>query len=126
MRGEVERQSLSLAPLIAHSTQVLCPRGVIQMQANRMTPVTPITKRDEIKRPKRGSFINIVLPSAKYCPSRRMMGAAGFEPEQDLAPLGLAGFESFADTSGSSRPLVAQKWALQAFTHRANGPTLRA
>jgi len=41
------------------------------------------------------------------------MGAAGFEPEQDLAPLGLAGFESFADTSGSSRPLVAQKWALQ-------------
>jgi hypothetical protein len=55
-----------------------------------------------------------------------MMGAAGFEPEQDLAPLGLAGFESFADTSGSSRPLVAQKWALQAFTHRANGPTLRA
>ena len=51
-----------------------------------------------------------------------MMGAAGFEPEQDLAPLGLAGFESFADTSGSSRPLVAQKWALQDLNPRQLGP----
>ena len=51
-----------------------------------------------------------------------MMGAAGFEPEQDLAPLGLAGFESLADTSGSSRPLVAQKWALQDLNPRQLGP----
>jgi hypothetical protein len=39
---------------------------------------------------------------------QKLMGATGFEPEQDLAPLGLAGFESFADVICSSRPLVAK------------------
>ena len=55
-----------------------------------------------------------------------MMGAAGFEPEQDLAPLGLAGFESFADTSDSSCPLAAQKWALQALVRLMNESTFQA
>ena len=55
-----------------------------------------------------------------------MMGAAGFEPAQDLASLGLAGLESFADTSGSSRPLVAQKWALQALVRLMNESTFQA
>ena len=35
---------------------------------------------------------HLLLASAR----RTEVGAAGFEPEQDLAPLGLAGFESFA------------------------------
>ena len=55
-----------------------------------------------------------------------MMGAAGFEPEQDLAPLGLAGFKLLADTSGSSRPLVAQKWALQALVRLSNDLSFQA
>ena len=35
---------------------------------------------------------HLLLASAR----RKMMGAAGFEPEQDVAPFSLAGFESFA------------------------------
>jgi hypothetical protein len=36
------------------SIRVLRPRGVIQMLANRTTPATPITKRDEIKSAEEG------------------------------------------------------------------------
>ena len=54
MRVEVGRQNLSRAPPITPSTQELCPHSVIQMQANRMTPATPVPKRDEIKTAEEG------------------------------------------------------------------------
>jgi len=53
-RAEIGRQGLSLAPPITLSTLVLCGQTVNQMLANRMTPATPITKRDEIRSAEEG------------------------------------------------------------------------
>jgi len=52
------------------------------------------------------------------------MGPAGFEPEplHSLRSL-VAGFEPEDGTSGSSRPLVAQKWALPGSNQTSQTPT---
>jgi hypothetical protein len=58
------------------------------------------------------------------------MGAAGFEPKEDvparslrsLRGLRLPGFKSFADMICSSRPFVAKLWALQDLNPRHLGP----
>ena len=54
MGFEVGEQYLSRAPPITLPTLVLCAQTVNQMLANRMTPATPITKRDEIRSAEEG------------------------------------------------------------------------
>lgn len=48
--------------------------------------------------------------------------AAGFEPRERLASLGVLYFKSFADMIRSSRPFVAKSWALQDLNPRQLGP----
>ena len=106
---------LARAPSVALRTLVSSSRDVNQVPVNRMTPATPSRSVMKSDRPKRGSFINVVLPSVKCCPSRRTMGAAESEPDANARRRSrLRDSKSFGvsnPTLASAR--VGSPWALQ-------------